>query len=136
MCPKKCPNQALWTPFGKKCPIHVQNVSNRAACVQEVSILQAYLDIFWTLCAKMCPIQNFCVHNMSKKLDTLWTLKTKSLLKKMCSNLCPKCVLTMDKFWTHLSFCHNFQVGPPYYRSILAHYISVIWPTDRRPNRL
>ena len=90
MCPKKCPNQAFWTPFGKKCPIHVQKVSNRAACVQEVSIIQAKLDIFWTLCAKMCPIQNIGVHNMSKKLDTFWTLKKLNLhSKKMCP-MCPK----------------------------------------------
>ena len=104
MCPKKCPNQALWTPFGKKCPIHVQNVSNRAACVQEVSILQAYLDIFWTLCAKMCPIQNFGVHNMSKKLDTLWTLKTKSSLQKNVSKnrkYVQTCVQNVSKLWTH-----------------------------------
>ena len=120
MCPKKCPNQALWTPFGKKCPIHVQNVSNRAACVQEVSILQAYLDIFWTLCVKKCPIKNLGVHNMSKKLDTLWTLKTKSSLQKNVSKnkkYVQTCVQNVSKLWTHLLFSHNFHVGPPYDRS-------------------
>ena len=87
-CPKCVQGSVQTKLFGHILAQSVQFMSKMCPTELLVSKLQVYLDIFWTLCANICPIQKLWCPKCVQKVGHIIDIKrTKSSLPKMCPNL-------------------------------------------------